>query len=78
MKNNKQFDLSGLMNLLGSTDQSAKKQAADAIKSNLNAEENKQLEDILHDRSKIDAILKSEAARQILRKINGNSDGKLK
>ncbi len=78
MKNNKQFDLSGLMNLLGSTDQSAKKQVADAIKSNLNAEENKQLEDILHDRSKIDSILKSEAARQILRKINGNSDGKLK
>ncbi len=73
MKNNQQGDFSKLFNLLGSKDQKAKQEAANQMLSSLNADESKQLGDILSDKSKIDAILNSSAAKQILNKINGNN-----
>ena len=78
MKNNKQFDLSAFMNLMKNADDNAKMQTADKIRSNLNNNEQAELDKILNDRSKIDAILNSSAARQIIEKINGKNDGKLK
>lgn len=78
MKNNKQFDLSAFMNLLKNSDNNTKMQTADKMRSELNYDEQAELERILNDRSKIDAILNSSAARQIIEKINGKNDGKLK
>lgn len=78
MKNNKQFDLSAFMNLLKNSDNNTKMQTADKIRSGLNNNEQAELDKILADRSKIDAILNSSAARQIIEKINGKNDGKLK
>ncbi len=78
MKNNKQFDLSAFMNLLKNADNNAKMQTADKIRSGLNNAEQAELDKILNDRSKINAILNSSAARQIIEKINGKNDGKLK
>lgn len=78
MKNNKQFDLSAFMNLLKNADNNTKMQTADKIRSGLNNAEQAELDKILNDRSKIDAILNSSAARQIIEKINGKNDGKLK
>ncbi len=78
MKNNKQFDLSAFMNLLKNSDNNTKMQTADKMRSGLNNDEQAELNKILNDRSKIDAILNSSAARQIIEKINGKNDGKLK
>lgn len=78
MKNNKQFDLSAFMNLLKNSDNNTKMQTADKMRSVLNNDEQAELDKILNDRSKIDAILNSSAARQIIEKINGKNDGKLK
>ncbi len=78
MKNDKQFDFSRLLNLIGTNDKRAKQEAAENIRAGLSREENNELNNILNDKSKIDAILNSSAAQQILKKINGNSDGKLK
>lgn len=78
MKNNKQFDLSAFMNLLKNSDNNTKIQTADKMRSGLNNDEQAELDRILNDRSKIDAILNSSAARQIIEKINGKNDGKLK
>lgn len=78
MKNNKQFDLSAFMNLLKNSDNNTKMQTADKMRSELNNDEQAELNRILNDRSKIDAILNSSAARQIIEKINGKNDGKLK
>ncbi len=78
MKNNKQFDLSAFMNLLKNSDNNTKMQTADKMRSGLNNDEQAELDRILSDRSKIDAILNSSAARQIIEKLNGKNDGKLK
>lgn len=78
MKNNKQFDLSAFMNLLKNSDNNTKMQTADKMRSGLNNDDQAELDRILNDRSKIDAILNSSAARQIIEKINGKNDGKLK
>ena len=78
MRNNKQFDLSAFMNLMKNADNTEKKQTADKIISGLNNNEQAELDKILADRSKIDEILNSSAARQIIEKINGKNDGKLK
>ena len=78
MKNNKQFDFSRLMNILSTNDKRVKKEAAENIRAGLSNEENNELNNILNDKKKIDAILNSSAAQQILKKLNGNSDGKLK
>ena len=78
MKNNKQFDLSAFMNLLKNSDNNTKMQTADKMRSGINNDEQAELDRILNDRSKIDAILNSSAARQIIEKINGKNDGKLK
>lgn len=78
MRNNKQFDLSAFMNLMKNADNTEKKQTADKIRSGLDNNEQAELDKILADRSKIDAILNSSAARQIIEKINGKNDGKLK
>lgn len=78
MKNNNQFDFSKILGSLKNADKQTRKTTAENMMSSLNSEENKQLNEILSDRSKIDAILKSSAVQQIINKINGNIDGKLK
>ncbi len=78
MRNNKQFDLSAFMSLLKNSDNNTKMQTASKIRSELNNDEQAELDRILNDRSKIDAILNSSAARQIIEKLNGKNDGKLK
>lgn len=78
MKNNQQNDFSKLFELLSGSDQQAKKEAANSMISNLNQEDNNKLTEILNDRSKIDSILNSPAAKQILNKIKSNDNGQHK
>lgn len=78
MKNNKQMDFSKILGSLKNADMKTRQTTAQNMMSGLNSEENRQLNEILSDKSKIDAILKSSTVQQILNKINGNSDGKLK
>ncbi len=78
MKNNQQGDFFKLFNLLGNADKKAKQDAANQMMSGLNADESKKLGEILNDKSKIDAILNSSAAKEIIKKINGNNNGQHK
>ncbi len=78
MKNNQQNDFFKLFSLLGSSDKEAKQNAANQMMSGLNKDESNELNNILKDRNKIDAILNSTAAQQILKKINGNGNGQHK
>ena len=78
MKNDRPFDFSSILKLLGSSDSSQKQNTAEKLKSNLSAEENKELDSILKDKSKIDAILNSEAAKKILNRLSSDNDGKHK
>lgn len=60
---------------------SAPKDRADAEKkanrliNNLKAEEKNELNEILGDRDKINAVLSSPAAKKIMEKLNGKKDG---
>lgn len=60
---------------------SAPKDRADAEKkanrliNNLKAEEKNELNEILGDRDKINAVLSSPAAKKIMKKLNGKKDG---
>ncbi len=78
MKNNDQFDFSKILGSLKNADKQTRQTTAENMISGLNSEESKQLKEILSDKSKIDAILKSSTVQQIINKINGNNDGKLK
>ncbi len=78
MKNNNQFDISKILGLLKNSDKQTRQATAENMMSTLNNEDSKQLHEILNDKGKIDAILKSGAVQQIINKINGNNDGKLK
>lgn len=78
MKNNNQFDISKILGVLKNSDKQTRQTTAENMISSLNNEDSKQLHEILSDKDKIDAILKSGAVQQIINKINGNNDGKLK
>ncbi|MBP3442639.1 MAG: hypothetical protein J6L62_07545 [Clostridia bacterium] len=78
MKNNNQFDISKILGVLKNSDKQTRQTTAEKMISNLNNEDSKQLQEILNDKGKIDAILKSGTVQQIISKINGNNDGKLK
>lgn len=78
MKNDRQFDFSSILKLIGSSDSIKKQNAVEKIKSGLSADENKELNSILNDKSKINAILNSEAAKKIMNRLNSDNNGKLK
>lgn len=78
MKNDRQFDFSSILKLIGSSDSQKKQNAVEKMKSGLSADENKELDSIIRDKSKIDAILNSDAAKKILSKLNSDNNGKLK
>ncbi|MBP3939210.1 MAG: hypothetical protein IK955_07360 [Clostridia bacterium] len=78
MKNDRQFDFSSILKLIGSSDSIKKQNAVEKMKSGLSADENKELNSILNDKSKIDAILNSEAAKKIMNRLNSDNNGKLK
>lgn len=78
MKNNQQSDFSKLFELLSSSDKNAKQEAANSMMSSLSSDDNNRLTEILKDKNKIDSILNSPAAQQILDKIKSNSNGQHK
>ena len=78
MKNERQFDFSSVLKFLGNADNSQKQSVAEKMKENLSKEENNELDSILKDKRKIDAILNSDAAKKIIDKLNSGNDGKHK
>ncbi len=78
MKNNQQNDFFKFLNLLGGSDKHAKQNAANQMISGLNKNESEELNNILKDKNKIESILNSSAAQQIIKKINGNGNGQHK
>lgn len=74
MKNERQFDFSSILKILSSADSSQKQSVAEKMKENLSNEENNELDSILKDKRKIDAILNSDAARKIINKLNSGND----
>lgn len=78
MKNDKQFNFSDLLGIIGNSDKQAKQNIAGKMIDSLDKNESRQLNDIMNDKDKIDAILNSTAAQKIINKININRDGQHK
>lgn len=70
MTNNQPKDFSSILNSLNNSEN--QQQTARNIMSNMSAEENRQLFEVLNDREKLSAILNSPAAQAIISKLNGH------
>ena len=70
MTNNQPKDFSSILNSLNNSQD--RQQTARNIMSNMSAEENRQLFDVLNDKEKLSAILNSPAAQAIISKLNGH------
>ena len=57
------------------TDKADAEKKASKLISGLNADEKDELQDILGDRDKINAVLSSPAAQKIMEKLNGKKNG---
>ena len=75
MKNNMQPDFSALMNILGKSDKASHQEQAKRLIDTLDETQHRQLNDILQDKNKIDALLKSSAAQQIINKLKSGNNG---
>lgn len=75
MKNSKQPDFSAIMNMLGRADKTSQQEQAKKLMDTLDETQHRQLNEILHDKNKIDALLKSSAAQQIINKLKSNGNG---
>ena len=75
MKNNKQPDFSSLMNLLGRADEHTQQEQAKQLINSLDENQHRQLNDVLNDKNKLEALLKSPAAQQIINKIKPDGHG---
>lgn len=75
MKNNMQPDFSALMNILGKSDKASHQEQAKRLIDTLDETQHRQLNDILKDKNKIDALLKSSAAQQIINKLKSGNNG---
>ena len=53
----------------------SKQELGEYIKSKLNAEQGRRLDEILGDENKLNEILNSPKAKELLRKIKGEDDG---
>lgn len=75
MKNSKQPDFSAIMNMLGRADKASQQEQAKNLINTLDETQHRQLNEILQDKNKIDALLKSSAAQQIINKLKFNGNG---
>jgi len=57
------------------TDKADAEKKANKLISGLNADEKNELQEILGDRDKINAVLSSPAAQKIMEKLNGKKNG---
>lgn len=57
------------------TDKADAEKKASKLISGLNADEKDELQEILGDRDKINAVLSSPAAQKIMKKLNGKKNG---
>lgn len=76
MEKNAFSDFSSMLDKIGRADDSEKKRAAQDMMNSLNSEQSKELNEIMHDKDKLNAILNSPAAQKIINKLNGNTNGK--
>ena len=70
-----QPDFSALMNILGKSDKASPQEQAKRLIDTLDETQHRQLNDILQDKNKIDALLKSSAAQQIINKLKSGNNG---
>ena len=70
MTNNQPKDFSSILNSLNNSQN--RQQTARNIMSNMSAEENRKLFEVLNDKEKLSAILNSPAAQAIISKLNGH------
>lgn len=75
MEKNSFSDLSAMLDKIGKSDETAKRQAAQDMINRLDDEQSKELNAIMNDSDKLHAILNSPAAQKILKKLNGNGNG---
>lgn len=61
-----------LLSMLSGSGENERKQAANSLMSKLNSDDSSRLEQIVSDKEKLNAILNSPAATEIIKKLNGN------
>ena len=75
MKKNNQPDFSSLFNTLSKTGNSSPQEQAKSLLNELDEKQSRQLSEILQDKSKIDELLKSQAAQKIINMMKNGSNG---
>jgi hypothetical protein len=75
MENKKFNGFAEILSQLQNSDKSEQKETANNILSHLDSQDAKQINDFMKDKEKVDALLNSPAAQQIINKLNGKNNG---
>ena len=75
MENKKFNGFAEILSQLQNSDKSEQKKTANNILSHLDSQDAKQINDFMKDKEKVDALLNSPAAQQIINKLNGKNNG---
>lgn len=75
MKNNSNGNINDFLQAISSSDKQEKENIARRMMSNLSNDDNRRLTDILSDKSKIAQIINSDAAKELIDKLNKRKNG---
>ncbi len=75
MKNNSNGNINDFLQAISSSDKQEKENIAKRMMSNLSNDDNRKLNDILSDKNKIAQIINSDAAKELIDKLNKRKNG---
>ena len=75
MKNNSNGNINDFLHAISSSDKQEKENIARRMMSNLSNDDNRKLTDILSDKNKIAQIINSDAAKELIDKLNKRKNG---
>jgi hypothetical protein len=75
MENKQNNNFKNILNAFSSSDKEERKNIARQLMQNLNNEESNTLNEILSDKSKLQQIISSDAAHDLIERINKNKNG---
>lgn len=75
MKNNSNGNINDFLQAISSSDKQEKENIARRMMSNLSNDDNRRLTDILSDKNKIAQIINSDAAKELIDKLNKRKNG---
>lgn len=75
MKNNSNGNINDFLQAISSSDKQEKENIVRRMMSNLSNDDNRKLTDILSDKNKIAQIINSDAAKELIDKLNKRKNG---